>query len=136
MFCAELAPLYIKVERGQVSRVAPRPLKGAFMNITGYSKIDNKADYKYQLSEFGVDYVQFAANYPVGARFTVYLGAHALPWLCSWYTVHVGLSWTPRLHRAVRSKACLVPAIGQHAAYVYDSCLTKSICRTILKHTL
>ncbi|CAL8464674.1 g4209 [Coccomyxa elongata] len=70
----QLAPLNIKVERGQVSRVAPRPLKGAFLNITGTSRIDNKADYKYQLSNYGVDYVQFAANYPVGARFTVYLG--------------------------------------------------------------
>ncbi|BDA49439.1 hypothetical protein COCOBI_14-0560 [Coccomyxa sp. Obi] len=70
----QLAPLNIKVERGQVSRVAPRPLKGAFMNITGTSRIDNKADYKYQISNYGVDYVQFAANYPVGARFTVYLG--------------------------------------------------------------
>ena len=75
--CTELAPLKIQVERGQVSRVAPRPLKGAFLNITGTSKIDNKADYKYQLSNYGVDYVQFVANYPVGARFTVYLGAHA-----------------------------------------------------------
>lgn len=66
-----------------MSRVAPRPLKGAFLNITGTSKIDNKADYKYQLSNYGVDYVQFAANYPVGARFTVYLGALSPHWLCS-----------------------------------------------------
>jgi hypothetical protein len=72
---AELAPLNIKVEKGQVSRVAPRPLKGAYMNITGTSRIDNKADYKFQVSDYGVNYVQFAANYNVGAKFTVAMGA-------------------------------------------------------------
>lgn len=72
---AELAPLNIKVEKGQVSRVAPRPLMGAYMNITGTSRIDNKADYKFQVSDYGVNYVQFAANYNVGAKFTVAMGA-------------------------------------------------------------
>lgn len=70
----QLAPLYIKVEKGSVSRVAPRPLKGAYMNITGISKIDNRVDYKFQVSDYGVNFVQFAANYNVGAKFTVSMG--------------------------------------------------------------
>ena len=62
-----------------MSRVAPRPLKGAYMNITGISKIDNKVDYKFQVSDYGVNFVQFAANYNVGAKFTVSMGALKTP---------------------------------------------------------
>lgn len=82
--CAETGPLYVKVEKGQTSRIAPRPLKGAYLNITGNSRIDNRADYRFQVSDYGVNFVQFSANYNVGAKFTVYMGAHAcLPYgLC------------------------------------------------------
>lgn len=72
---AETGPLYVRVEKGQTSRIAPRPLQGAFLNITGNSRIDNRADYKYQVSDYGVDFVQFSAIKNFGARFTVYMGA-------------------------------------------------------------
>lgn len=106
MPAAETAPLIIRVEKGQTSRVAPRPLKGAYMNITGTTRIENKPDYKYQVSDYGVNYVQFSANYNVGAKFTVYMGARwsyssfLAPSLFTWSFAYSVMTWHPTLCRS------------------------------------
>ena len=57
-------------------RVAPRPLKGAYMNVTGTTRLPNRRDFVVQSSSnYGVEYVQFTGNYDVGAKFAAFIGA-------------------------------------------------------------
>jgi hypothetical protein len=67
------------VEKGGVSRVSPHPLRGAYLQVTAQTKLPNRFDFTAITSNnYGLEYVQFDANYDVGASFTASLGAHLI----------------------------------------------------------
>ena len=69
-------------------RVAPRPLLGAYMNVTGTTRLPNRRDFVVQsTSNYGVEFIQFTGNYDVGARFTAAMGAPAVTVCQIWIPV-------------------------------------------------
>ena len=77
MTCWQHDPLRMQcAEDSRMRRVAPRPLLGAFLNVTGTTRLPNRRDFVVQsTSNYGVEFIQFSGNYDVGAKFTAFMGA-------------------------------------------------------------
>lgn len=73
-FSAELSPLLIKVEKGTVSRIMPRPIHGAYLNVSGTQpKADPDAFHSISSNE-GLILIQYKASGTVNTKFTASLG--------------------------------------------------------------
>jgi hypothetical protein len=73
-FSAEQSPLLIKVEKGTVSRIMPRPIHGAYLNVSGTQPKANPDAFQSISSNEGLISIQYKAIGSVNTNFTASMG--------------------------------------------------------------
>ena len=71
---AELSPLLIKVEKGTVSRIMPRPFHGAYLNVSGTQPKADPDQFQSISSNEGLILIQYTASGTVNTKLTASLG--------------------------------------------------------------
>ena len=74
--CAELSPLNVKVEKGSVSRIMPRPIKGSYLSVNGTVPKANPDEFQRISSDTGLVLVQYTASGTTNTKFTAIMGRH------------------------------------------------------------
>jgi hypothetical protein len=67
---AELSPLLIKVEKGTVSRIMPRPIHGAYLNVSGTQPKADPDQFQSISSNEGLILIQYTASGSVNTKLT------------------------------------------------------------------
>ena len=74
--CAELSPLNVKVEKGSVSRIMPRPIKGSYLAVNSTVPKANPDEFQRISSDTGLVLVQYTASGTTNTKFTAIMGRH------------------------------------------------------------
>jgi len=75
--CAELSPLIVKVEKGSVSRLFLRPVKGAYLNVSATAPAKaNPDEFQSIATNEGLVYVQYTASGTANTKFGASMGEH------------------------------------------------------------
>ena len=66
----------VKVEKGSVSRIMPRPIKGSYLSVNGTVPAANPDEFQRISSETGLVLVQYTASGTTNTKFTAIMGKH------------------------------------------------------------
>ena len=66
----------MKVEKGSVSRIMPRPIKGSYLAVNGTVPKANPDEFQRISSDTGLVLVQYTASGTTNTKFTAIIGRH------------------------------------------------------------